>query len=819
MRDPIDERWPVGIDVLLRGRRWTVASDSGFADCRALRVTGSDPFHPSIARTVLLPFDRPRRIDSASVRVVRPRRWLRLLKRAAVDARPFGALFPAAAGGIDLHPYQMEPALAMLREGATRILIADAVGLGKTIQAGLIVRQLSTDRDSCRALLVGPASLRDQWAGELRVRFDLQANVVTASSLSRAARELPSDVSPWALPGVYICSFEFLRRPEVLRPVEDTGWDLLVVDEAHAATPGSARRAAVHAVALRTRRLVLLTATPHAGDDDQFRALCRIGRSEVRPDPILRFQRSRQDADIPERRRTVLLAVALSDDERRMHQLLERYTSDLCAESRARADTHARLLAIVLRKRALSSASVLARSCRKRLGLLETGDTSDTGAQLALPLEDEEMVRADDEPDTMLGVRGLADVARERHWLDAILGAAERASTRESKVTRLKRLLGRIKEPAIVFTEYRDTLTRLHDQLCAPGRDICLLHGGMTTTERSFAQQRFNAAGTLLLATDAASEGLNLHHRCRTVIHFELPWSPARLEQRTGRVDRIGQRRVVHEILLVASDTAERLVLAPLAKRAVRARAATTSGGRLAEILSESRVACAIMDGSALGSPPASLDPETIHAPPGLSRTAHTEARRIAELRAWMHDSARLWSGGGVAAVAISVRGGTIREGVMRVYTLSLTAEDGAIVHTELVALHDPRRIPPLKTPDEVRRAVSALDGPGPGTPAELLHLFRDRIQDVSDSCARAAAALSEREAVVSAPATSSAQQLVQRGLFDRRADNASHTRARTNEVIFEEMAHRVQSLTSTLRVTASLKLHGILLISGRIRS
>src|SRR3954468_2738198 len=661
VRDSVDERWPPGADVFVRGRRWSVVSDSAFADCRALRVTGSDPFHPSIVRTVLLPFDRPRRLDSGSVTVVQPRRWLRLMKRAAVDARPFGSLFPAAAGGIDLHPYQMEPALAMLREGATRVLIADAVGLGKTIQAGLIVRQLSTERDSFRALLVVPASLRDQWAGELRTRFDLQANIVTASSLSRAARELPSDVSPWALPGVYICSFEFLRRPEVLRPVEDTGWDLVVVDEAHAATPGSARRAAVHAVALRARRLVLLTATPHAGDDDQFRALCGIGRSEVQPDPILRFQRSRQDADIPERRRTVLLAVVLSDNERRMHRLLERYTSDLCAESRARGDRHPRLLAIVLRKRALSSASALASSCRKRLALLETSDRSDTSEQLSLPLDDEDMVREDAEPETTLGVRGLADLARERHWLDAILAAAERAALRESKVARLKRLLARIKEPAIVFTEYRDTLTRLHDQLCAPNRDICLLHGGMTTGERSIAQQRFNAAGTLLLATDAASEGLNLQHRCRTVVHFELPWSPARLEQRTGRVDRIGQQRVVHEILLVASDTAERLVLAPLGKRAGRAREATSSGGRLAETLSESRVASAIMDGSPVGFAPASLDAETIHAPHGLDRTARLEAGRIANLRAWMDNAGRHGSGGGVPAVAITIKDGPIQ--------------------------------------------------------------------------------------------------------------------------------------------------------------
>src|SRR6185503_11341145 len=337
-----------------------------------------------------------------------------------------------------------------LRDGHTRILIADAVGLGKTIQAGLIVRQLSTEQELFRALIVAPASLREQWAAELNARFDLQANVVTASWLAHAIRELPPGVSPWALPGIYICSFEFLRQPEVLRPLEDTAWDLLVVDEAHAATIGSARRSAVSAVALRSRRIVLLTATPHAGDDDEFRALCRIGGSEIRPDRIVLFRRSRGDVGIPHRRRTVLLPVTLSESERLTHRLIERYASDLCHESRARGDSRARLLAIVLRKRALSSVSALALSCRKRLAILETEGQHEIEEQLSLPLDDDEVRREDDAPESILAVAGLADVASERRWLKAILEAAEAAAIRESKLERLKRLLVKIQEPAIV---------------------------------------------------------------------------------------------------------------------------------------------------------------------------------------------------------------------------------------------------------------------------------------------------------------------------------------------------------------------------------
>src|SRR3954470_11707955 len=151
MRDSAGGPWPPGSSVRVRGRRWTVVNQSEGSDCNLLRLRGSDPFTPSIARTLLLPFDRPRPLPSTSTMVISAERWLRVIQRAALEASPFGGLFPAAAGRVDLHPYQMEPALAALRDGSSRILIADAVGLGKTVQAGLLIRQLSAERDLFRA--------------------------------------------------------------------------------------------------------------------------------------------------------------------------------------------------------------------------------------------------------------------------------------------------------------------------------------------------------------------------------------------------------------------------------------------------------------------------------------------------------------------------------------------------------------------------------------------------------------------------------------------------------------------------------------------
>jgi superfamily II DNA or RNA helicase len=769
-------------------------------------------------RTFLLPFDRPcaHGVHETATEVLRPRQWLRRVAEKAMDVRPFGGLTSVATSRMDLLPYQLEPALAMLRHGCPRVMIADAVGLGKTIQAGLIVRELSIERESFRALIVTPAGLREQWAGELGERFSVRAGVVTSAWLARAVREIPPDVGPWALPGVYLCSFEFLRRPEVLRPLEDVRWDLLVVDEAHAATPGTARLTAVHAVALRSRRVVMLTATPHGGDDEQFRSLCRIGRADERPDPLLIFCRSRADVGRSLRRRSVLLPVVPSAAERRMHRLLEGYTASVCAESRASGNGHGRLAAIVLRKRALSSAGSLALSCRRRLTLLTTSPDVGLDEQLWLPLDVEDAVQ-DLEPDVILGAAGLADAAKERRWLEAIAEAADVASQDESKIGLLRRLLRRVKEPLIIFTEFRDTLGRLQTALGDLGREICTLHGGMTVSERGDAQSRFTRGQSLLLATDAAAEGLNLHSGCRAVLHFELPWSPSRLEQRTGRVDRIGQRETVHEIMLVAADTAERLVLAPLAKRAARANRSVASPINLVETLSESRVASAIMDGTPIEPAAVRLDPDVIHPPPGWREDARLEAVRLGELRrsAGVNRDRRTRSAR-VSATLVRAKHRRLLPGFVRIFRLELTTSDGTCVHSELMCFHQPLRatitrgklVDFIKT--EARDTVVAERFLG-----LLLH---EHIASLIQSLEKAAAALADRERVVSLAAASAAQRMVQASLFDRRAVRADHERHRTMAAVLEDSERRIEAHHACSSVAPSLTLTALIVVEDRGR-
>jgi ERCC4-related helicase len=840
------ERWQTGERVLVRGRAWTIVELTKFADCDALRLSPAGPGHAGASRTLLLPFDRPRRLHRpASIRVVRPRRWLHALRQTGADAHPAGGLTRTALCAVDVLPYQLEPAMAMIGLGVPRLMIADAVGLGKTIQAGIILTECAFERESFRALVIAPAGLREQWSRELADRFGLTATVAGAAWLARNSRELPPDVNPWILPGIYVTSFDFVKQPEVLRPLEDADWDVLVVDEAHGAAPGTARRAAVHAIAVRSRRVLLLTATPHAGDSNQFDALCRIGETPADGDRLMLFNRSRADAGPAASRRTALLQVRLTETERRMHRLLDRYTARVCREAQARGDARARLAAIILKKRALSSAASLAVSAKRRLALLASPGAA-VERQLTLPLGDEDPLE-DDEPDAALAAPGFSDTGRERRWLKAIVEAAGRASQRESKIRFLIRLLSRLRQPAIVFTEYRDTLERLRGVLTAAGHDVAALHGGLSLGERTAVQHAFNevrlkppfdeAQGgpeciegpdptdtAVLLATDAASEGLNLHQRCRAVVHFELPWSPARLEQRTGRVDRIGQSRRVHEILLVAGDTAERLVLAPLAKRASRARAAMPGASRLVDALTESRVASAVMDGEPIvHEPTADPDMLPVVAPPiSLPERAEREARRLRTHREWIAASGpstrpgdcRSLRAGPVLVSALRIGRSNLQPGLICVYTLTLSTERGDAVHTEVAVVHEPcAAMPAAPAQAAARRVVREfIETREPAVRAALVLSKASHLAEVAVSHASKVAALQRRERALMLPAPSAAQGLVQGGLFDGRAVRAQAARTRAAAALVEASEERLESLATARALRTTVELSAILI-------
>ena len=549
----------------IRAERWRLVAATACDAQIALEVRGCDTDNAGATAVFLSPADAVQPLTtSRTPRFVGTAAFRRRACRELADATPRpDSLRTAANADVTVMPFQLEPALAVTGGQCRRLLIADAVGLGKTIQAGLIVaEQLHRTADG-RALVVTPASLRDQWRDELQQRFRLATSLLDADQVARMRSLVSAGVNPWAIAPVIVVSIDYIKRSEVLRAVDSLIWDVLVLDEAHALCGSSERAAAASQLAARARVVVSLTATPHAGDDEAFARLCALGQLRDASPPWL-FRRTRHDIGLPSTRRVRWLTVRCTPAEAEMHRALLDYARRVSRQPSA--DRRAALAMTVLIKRACSSAASLARSIERRIGLLESSGEASAASQLLLPFA----CAADEEPVGLLSVRGLDDHAVERALLDGILDRARSAAGDERKLDVLDRLLRRHPDPAIVFTEYRDTLNQIAARLHR--RDIAIVHGGLTPTERQQALHRFtHGAATLLLATDAASEGLNLHRRCRRVINIELPWTPLRLEQRIGRVDRLGQRRVVHAVHLVAGGTAEEHTVSRLLARMARA--------------------------------------------------------------------------------------------------------------------------------------------------------------------------------------------------------------------------------------------------------
>jgi superfamily II DNA or RNA helicase len=619
--------------VAARAERWQVAGLRSGDDCEAVRLRGTAT--GAVDRTLLHPFDTITRIDTASrVRPASRRRCRRLWLAARASVRAAHVPLCAAQVGIDLLPYQLEPAIAILQGLASRVLLADRVGLGKTIQAGIVLSELLDRGLAARALVLCPAGLRAQWRDELASRFALETTACDAAWLADRARRLAPGTNPWSAAGVLVASTEFLKQPEVLQGLRGLGWDLLVVDEAHAASRDSERTRAVHDLAACARFLLLLTATPHDGDQARFERLAGIGRLHPTADPIALFRRERPPVAPRVTTRSVLLRVRLTRDEHHVHDLLGAYTTRI-AEARAEGSP-ARLVASVLRKRAFSTFGALLSTLERRRALLSGEATPATPG--SLPFEPASPI--DSAPDTdlddhLLGAPALHDRRQERAWLGALVAACRAAARHESKVCAIERVLRATREPMVVFTEFRDSLSVVWSRL-RQRHGTAILHGGLGAEERGRALAEFAAhRARVLVATDVASEGLNLQHAARLVVNLELPWSPVRLEQRAGRVDRLGQSRRVHVVCLVGRDTGEEQLRDAIVRRLSAIRAGLDAPGRTIDPRALTPSAAPGADRHPVESPPGALGVLAVAGcvRPSLSVSAGAALRRLLDAR------------------------------------------------------------------------------------------------------------------------------------------------------------------------------------------
>ena len=552
MQGPTKHQHPAGPGdlVWIRRRLWRVRHAHAGTGLTRLDVdSASGPG----SRTFLLPADRICSDHQRSLREVSQGRALAWL--AGCTARAVSAYTPSAvvAADVTLFAYQLEPALAVLA-GSRRVLIADEVGLGKTVQASLIVAETTRRRGDARVLVLVPAPLVEQWSDELQARFGIPALIADAAGFARLRADRPYMNSPWQGPGVWIASPDYLKQPHVIEAMPDTPFDLVVVDEAHTMAGHSRRRAAINAIAAQARHVVLLTATPHDGDETRFGRLVSLGATGSRADGLTVFRRTRPADRRPMRR----LAVAAGPGLSRALDAIDAFERAVSASRRAVLT----LICAVFRKRALSSMAAFLASLDRRLSVIDGTHCAETDwEQLGLFAAD---LVPGDEWSALCGDTGLTP-ARERAWLQRLRYAASTGG--DPKLTRLRALRERAREPVVVFTEYRDTLLAMAAALTG-ARDMAVLHGGLSSSRQGQALAAFlGRRADTLLTTDVACQGLNLQHRARWVIHFDLPWTPMRLEQRAGRVDRIGQTCQVHVTHLGIRHPADAALRARLAAR------------------------------------------------------------------------------------------------------------------------------------------------------------------------------------------------------------------------------------------------------------
>ena len=599
----------------------------------------------------------PREFDA----MVRASRW-----SALTPSLPFSGLDddrpPLAAplyGGIYPEAYQLVPVLRALEMPRVALMLADAVGLGKTIQAGMVLRELMLRRRIRRILVLCPAALRTQWRDEMQEKFALPFEVVDRPSTLKLQREIGVDANPWRTHQRIIASYHYLKQPDVLEQFRSTGepgedgrlrWDLLIVDEAHNLAPASFGSDSdlskmLQRIAPWFEHRVFLTATPHNGHTRSFSGLLealdpvrftrkselddedrrRVGEAVIRrlkSEINTSYTALGEPARFSDRHVQALPALHFGNHERALNLALRDFRKALQKALR-NADhqdrTAANFATEVLQKRLLSGPWAFGQSW---LALVEGLESLDERATAGAVARVRDVARDDTDDDAELESRQrhadrtvgawlrqwretvwdeIAEVTRQVEaigvsrvppGLDPAAHQAE-VATRAGRVMADARMRAlevliderlrddaswRSDERVIVFTEYLASLDYLRARLRARYGDgdwLLTLYGGMNDTERDAVKRAFNdprGTARVLVATDAAGEGLNLQRAARHLLHWDIPWNPSRMEQRNGRLDRHGQERDVFVFHFDSTDDASMRFLGKVLRKRSQTR-------------------------------------------------------------------------------------------------------------------------------------------------------------------------------------------------------------------------------------------------------
>ncbi|MBK8129603.1 MAG: DEAD/DEAH box helicase family protein [bacterium] len=554
--------------------------------------------------------------------------FLNAVRWGTVSSADASTLQSPFRSGIEIEDYQLDPVVRALRMPRANLLIADDVGLGKTIESGIVLKELVLRNRAHTVLIVCPSSLQIQWQEQMRDKFGLEFRIVDSDLMHVLRRTRGIQVNPWTHFPRLITSIDYIKRDRPMRlyrevlpsngePTYPRRFDLLIVDEAHNIAPSgsghyaldSQRTLAIRTIIPHFEHRLFLTATPHNGYHESFGALLelldnqRFARGvKPRAEQLHAVMVRRLKSELPPnwdgttrfpKRKIQPLEVEYTKPEKEIHQVLHRYTQ--LRQSAANSDTEkyaAEFVLKLLKKRLFSSPAAFAstfkchmESLSNKKGRAERRLAQPTLGVLRRRLEELQEDFSDDEKYEEGSVEAVESATEllfppsdeEQKLLKALNTYADTAAQPDTKVNTLVEWLNSTLRPkgqwnderVLIFTEYRTTQKWLHGLLAAHGfaRDgrLAMMYGGMDTKSREQVKNAFQAKAAdspvrILLATDAASEGIDLQNHCYRLVHYEIPWNLNRMEQRNGRLDRHGQKSsevLIHHFVGKGYDEAD----------------------------------------------------------------------------------------------------------------------------------------------------------------------------------------------------------------------------------------------------------------------
>lgn len=529
----------------------------------------------------------------------------------------FDPLLAMSVSRIDPLPFQIEAVYGyILRQPRIRFLIADDPGAGKTIMSGLLVKELKTRKLAKKILIVVPGHLKEQWVREMKEKFDEKFIV-----LDRGVYRAHYGENPWEKNDQIITSIDFIKQDDISQALSSITWDLVIVDEAHKMaaytygekTEKTQRYRLGEILSRNSHHLVFLTATPHKGDPENFRLFLdllypgffasseMIEESLRNKDNPLFIRRLKEDLKDFEgrplftRRFPHTIKYYLSDDERELYNDVSRYIIE--QYNLASGDPKKRNIAfalMILQRRMASSSYALRQSLVRRKERLEKVlKGSEKPVDIAVypdeveDLEEKDRWEKERDWEAISLAANPEELRREIEKIEGLINKAKDIIKNEVEI-KLKELRKAITEgfkkieemngnpKVLIFTESKDTLDYLVTKIKDWGYKVNYIHGGMGIEERIKAEKIFRDETDIMVATEAAGEGINLQF-CHLMINYDLPWNPNRLEQRMGRIHRYGQRKDVYIYNLVSEDTREGKVLTRMLEKLEEIRRALGS--------------------------------------------------------------------------------------------------------------------------------------------------------------------------------------------------------------------------------------------------